>query len=493
MDRWTDADYVVAEQAYALRYLLKRASHTLQGKRYHYAELAHMADEALLAAYGERVAQVEYEDIRELTMRMLHGEKDILWPGRVKRFAQSSGTSGGKSKYIPLTDEGLRMNHFAGASDAVAAYLRNNPSSRLFSGKALILGGSFANELGSELPAGVRAGDLSATLIDRAPFYVQMMRAPSRKVALMSHWEEKLPLLINEVMKENITSLSGVPSWFLILLRRLMQRAGVDNLHELWPGLEVFFHGGISFAPYREEYRSFTQQDKMHFVETYNASEGFFAAQTNPDISGMQLLPDRGIYYEFAPMLPGGEYGAPVPLSQVKEGQVYSMIVSTPCGLWRYALGDTVKFVSTRPYTIIIAGRTHSFINAFGEELMEHNAEHAISAACLRTGSAVSNYTAGPVYAHDGKKGHHKWLIEFAKRPASVEEFARILDEELQNVNSDYQAKRAGSIFLDPPEIVLKKQGYFDAWLAAQGNGKLGGQRKIPRLCPTAESLARFN
>lgn len=493
MDAWSNPDRCRDLQLSQLRRLLRSAENTETGRKFDFAALSKTPDSRLTEAYAESLPVSEYEDIRPLTLRMVRGEKSLLWPGACTSFAQSSGTSGGKSKYIPITDTSLKVNHFAGASDAVACYLRLNPSSRLFSGKALILGGSFANELNpSEVPPGVRVGDLSATLIDKAPWIAAHMRTPSRELALMADWEQKLPLMVSTVAREPVTSLSGVPSWFLILLRRVMAEKGVENLHEVWPGLEVFFHGGISFAPYRAEYESFTDSSRMHFLETYNASEGFFAVQRDPQDPCMTLLLDRGVYFEFSPMQPDGSWGAPLPLSAIEPGHTYSLIISAPNGLWRYAIGDTVKFDAVAPPRFRIAGRTKSFINAFGEELMEHNAEAAMARTCRETGAQVSDYTAGPVYAASGNRGRHRWLVEFTRRPADLQAFADLLDRNLQKENSDYQAKRAGSIFLDPLELVPVPAGHFARWLATHGNGKLGGQRKIPRLCPTADRLASF-
>lgn len=472
-------------QAAQLRSLLRAAAATDIGRRYDFRAMASLPDARMRRAFADTLPVCEYEDIRPKVERMLRGEKDLLWPGACRWYAQSSGTSGGKSKFIPITDTSLKINHIAGASDAVAAYFHSNPATRMFSGKGLILGGSFANEIDFALPAGTRVGDLSATLIHRTPALADLFRIPRRSIALMEHWEEKLPAIIRAAGRANVTNLSGVPSWFLVLLRRLMEERGTDCLHDIWPNLEVFFHGGISFRPYREQYRAFTDPAKMHFVETYNASEGFFAVQTDQASAAMQLLPDRGVYFEFAPMLPGGGWGDPVGMEEVSEGNTYALIISSCNGLWRYSLGDTVRTEAGGAGRITIAGRTKSYINAFGEELMEHNADTAIARACEATGAAVANYSAAPVYAEGGKRGRHRWLVEWSVPPADTEAFAEVLDRELQAVNSDYQAKRAGGIFLDRPELLTAPAGLFDRWLATHGNGKLGGQRKVPRLSPT--------
>ena len=482
MDSWADSSEHT--QAAQLRGLLAMAARTECGSRFDFKGLSTISsDGELIRRYAERLPVTAYEDIRPDVMRMLRGERDILWPGRCRNFAQSSGTSGGKSKYIPITRRALARNHYAGASDAVAAYLRLVPGSRLFSGKALILGGSFANELPKDLVApGTQVGDLSATLIEKVNPLVNLFRIPSKKVALMADWKEKLPAIIAVARKSYVTNLSGVPSWFLVLLRKLMEECATDNLNDIWPGLEVFFHGGISFRPYRRQYESFTDPERMHFLENYNASEGFFAVQTDFSSDAMTLLIDRDVYYEFAPMRPDGSFGDPVDISSVEVGKVYSLIITTSSGLWRYDIGDTVQICSRAPLTLRIAGRTKSFINAFGEELMQHNADDAIAKACRLTNASIADYHAAPLYAEGGRRGRHQWLIEWIRVPDSIERFATLLDEALREVNSDYQAKREGDIFLAPLHLITARKGLFDDWLASSGNRKLGGQRKIPRL-----------
>lgn len=419
-----------------------------------------------------------YPQIRELVMRMVGGEADVLWPGVTKRYAQSSGTSDGKSKYIPITDDSLRHNHYDGGAQVVAQYLRLYPDSRLFSGKSFILGGSYANEL--SLPPGVRVGDLSATLIDCINPLAERVRVPSKSVALMPDWASKLPALIEASLHENITNISGVPSWFLTVLKGVMAKAGVDCIHDVWPNLEVFFHGGISMLPYREQYAHITRPG-MRYLESYNASEGFFAVQDTLESHAMLLLLDSGVFYEFIPLSQvDSDRPQLLPAWQVEEGEVYSLVITSCNGLWRYTPGDTVRVESVDPLRITIAGRTKSFINAFGEELMVENAEAAMTRVCREMDCEVANYTAAPVYASDNRRGRHEWLIEFVREPASTEAFAEALDRALQDVNSDYQAKRAHGIFLDPLTVVRGRRGVFDDWLAS--TGKLGGQRKVPRL-----------
>lgn len=422
----------------------------------------------------------DYEDFRDQIMMMVKGKADVLWPGVTRRFAQSSGTSGDKSKYIPVTDKSLQTNHYAGPRYAVAHYLRNYHQSRLFGGKAFILGGSFANEL--SLPPGVKVGDLSASLIDEMPPIAEKFRVPAKDVALMENWTEKLPALVEAALDEDITNISGVPSWFLTVLNNVIAKAGATTIHDVWPHLEVFFHGGISFAPYRQEYERITAPGKMRYVETYNASEGFFAVQDTVKSHAMLLLLDAGVFYEFIPLDQIDEQlPKAIPAWHVEEGAIYALVITACNGLWRYRIGDLVRIESVRPLRISVAGRTKSYINAFGEEVMVHNADAAIVMACKLAGCSVVDYTAGPVYAKEGAKGRHEWWIEWGKAPEDIDLFVRTLDKCLQAENSDYQAKRSGDIFLDEPIVHTAPAGLFDKWLAA--TGKLGGQRKVPRLC----------
>lgn len=417
---------------------------------------------------------VSYPDIRPLVMRMVEGERDILWPGVTRRFAQSSGTSDGKSKYIPVTRTSLSESHYRGGAHVVASYLSLYPESHMFAGKSFILGGSFANEL--SLPPGVKVGDLSANLIDRINPLANLVRIPSRRIALMADWEQKLPALVEASLSERVTNISGVPSWFLTVLKSVIDRAGATTIHDVWPDLEVFFHGGIAMGPYRDEYARITRPGAMRYINCYNASEGFFGVQDTRDNESMLLLLDAGTFYEFQP-LDGGE---PLPAWKVEEGKTYALIITSCNGLWRYAIGDTIRIESTDPLRITIAGRTRSFINAFGEELMVDNADAAIARVCHETGAAVADYTAAPVYAEGKHRGRHEWLIEFEREPASIEDFAIRLDRALRDLNSDYDAKRSHDIFLDPLTIVKGRRGVFNSWLAT--TGKLGGQRKVPRL-----------
>ena len=467
-------DHADAVQQGELVKLVETAALTQLGRKYDFSTIRTYRD------FASRVPLHRYEDLRAMIMRMVDGEAGVLWPGRTLNFAQSSGTSDGRSKYIPITHEALRRNHYQGATDVVAHYLNLNPASRLFAGKAFILGGSFANEL--RLKPGVRVGDLSATLIDNINPLANLLRVPSKQIALMPDWHEKLPALVEASIGENITNLSGVPSWFLTVLKRVLERTGKSCIHQVWPELEVFFHGGIAFAPYRAQYEAICDMSRMHFLDTYNASEGFFAVQTDWDDTAMMLLLDIGVFYEFLPIEQTDSPEPDVlPIWEVQPGRTYELIITACNGLWRYRIGDTVTVTQLNPVKIKIAGRTKAFINAFGEEVMVHNTDEAITAAAHETGAQVMNYTVAPVYADNRQSGHHQWLVEFAVAPADAKQFITLVDKHLQQANSDYQAKRAGSIFLAPPTLVVAETGLFDRWLGA--TGKLGGQRKVPRLC----------
>lgn len=437
-------------------------------------------------------APVAYPELRPYVMRMVEGERDVLWPGLTRNFAQSSGTSDGKSKYIPVTRESFSRSHYRGGGDVVAHYLSLYPDSRIFSGKSFILGGSFANEL--TLPPHVKVGDLSANLIDNINPVANLFRVPSRSIALMQDWAEKLPALVKASAGENITNISGVPSWFMTVLKEVIRSRGADTIHDVWPNLEVFFHGGISMAPYREQYSHITAP-RMRYLECYNASEGFFALQNRIDDPSLLLLLDCGTFFEFIPV-EDADSDRPeiIPAWEVEEGKVYAMIISSCNGLWRYPIGDTVRIESADPLKITISGRTKSYINAFGEELMVQNAEAALSKVCRRLNCEIANYTAAPVYASDHSRGRHEWLIEFNREPESLEEFADCLDRALQQENSDYEAKRSHGIFLDRLTVVKGCPGVFDRWLAS--TGKLGGQRKVPRLSNSRhpiDEILKFN
>lgn len=433
-----------------------------------------------------------YEDLKHFIDRMRQGEADVLWPGRVRWYAKSSGTTNDKSKFIPVSKDGLKDTHYAGGRDAVTWYLANNPESRIFDGKALILGGSHAPNYNVK---GSLVGDLSAILIENINPLVNLVRVPRKQTALLSDFEIKRDRIAREAIKENVTNLSGVPSWMLSVMNRVLEITGKENLAEVWPNLEMFFHGGVAFTPYREQYKRLVPSDKMRYMETYNASEGFFGIQNDPSDLSMSLMLDYGVFYEFIPMDEIESANPKVlPLWGVETGKNYAIIISTSSGLWRYMIGDTVRFTSTNPYKFVITGRTKFFINAFGEELIVDNAEVGLAEACRRTGAQVLEYTAAPVFMDGDGKCRHQWLVEFAKEPEDLKMFANVLDETLQQINSDYEAKRYKDITLQPLELVVARKGLFHDWLASKG--KLGGQHKVPRLSNNRnhiEEMLQFN
>lgn len=452
--------------------LLQRAADTEWGQRYKYASI-HSYEE-----FATTVPVNTYEELKGYIDRMRHGERNVLWPGQVKWYAKSSGTTNDKSKFIPVSQAGLHDTHYQGGTDAVALYLHNNPLSRLFDGKALILGGSHAPNYNV---ANSLVGDLSAILIENINPLVNLVRIPPKKIALLSDFEEKRDRIAEIAIKKDVTNLSGVPSWMMAVITRVLELSGKQYLDEVWPNLEVFFHGGVAFTPYREQYHNLIRSPRMHYMETYNASEGFFGLQNDPLDLSMLLMIDYGVFFEFIPLDEVDKENPTVlPLWAVEKDKNYAIVISTTCGLWRYQIGDTVKFTSTNPYKFIISGRTKSFINAFGEELIVDNAEKGLHEACRQTGAVVNEYTAAPVFMNNEGKCRHQWVIEFEKAPADMALFTRLLDEALQRINSDYEAKRYKDITLQQLEIIPARKGLFNDWLKSKG--KLGGQHKVPRL-----------
>ena len=467
-----------AIQAKVFKRLIKDAANTEWGLEYSYKDIKSYQD-------YQRVPLQTYEEIKPYVERMRRGEKNVLWPGEVIWFAKSSGTTNDKSKFIPVSKEGLHDIHYAGGMDAVALYLQQNPDSRFFSGKGLILGGSHASNYNLKRSL---VGDLSAILIENVNPLVNLIRVPEKKIALLSDFEEKVEKIARSTMNKNVTNLSGVPSWMLAVVRHIMEIKGTDNLAEVWPNLEVFFHGGVAFTPYREQYKQIIRSDKMHYMETYNASEGFFGLQNDFDDPAMMLMIDYGVFYEFIPMEEiENENPHIIPLADVELNKNYAMVISTSCGLWRYMIGDTVKFTSKYPYKFVITGRTKHFINAFGEELMVDNAEQGLAKACAATGAQITDYSAAPVFMDANAKCRHQWLIEFAVKPDSLEKFSKVLDTSLQEINSDYEAKRHKNLTLQPLEIIVARPNLFHDWLKEKG--KLGGQHKVPRLSNTREYI----
>ena len=465
-------------QTEQLRHILGRAARTAFGRRYR------LTRQTSYSSYSSDVPIVDYEGVKGDIERMTLGERDVLVPGACQWFAKSSGTTSDRSKYIPAPYLHLKDCHYRGGGDALWLYLRNYPDSRFFSTKGLVLGGSH-----SPLPLSggkTFTGDLSAILVEHMPLLGELLRVPSRETLLMSEWTAKMQAIVREVTKARVGSLSGVPSWMLVLLKEVLQATGRDSISEVWPDLEVFFHGGISFTPYRNTYAELIPSERMRYEETYNASEGFFAIQDDPAEAGMLLMLDYGVFYEFIPLdeLPSScDYSGcrALHLEEVELGKDYALVISTLGGLYRYILGDTVRFTSLRPYRIVITGRTKHFINAFGEEVMVANTDAALSEACRRDGRArVSEYTAAPRFYLDEGKGRHEWLIEFEEPPHDLNTFTSNLDAALRALNSDYDAKRYEDMTLRPLSVEVAPSGLFHRWLESEG--KLGGQHKVPRL-----------
>ena len=471
IERYTD--HAEDIQRGVLRRLVNAAEHTAYGKAFQFDKIR------LYENFAQRVPLNDYDSLKPYIERMRHGEPDVLWKGHVHWFAKSSGTTHDKSKFIPVSPRGLKHIHYKGGTDSVAIYLhRHNPESRLFEGKALILGGSHQPD--ANLPQSL-AGDLSAILLENTSSFVNHFRVPSKPTALLSDFEQKRLKIAEETVGQNVTNLSGVPSWMMGVIRTVLEKTGASTLDEVWPNLEVFFHGGVAFTPYREQYRRIIPSERMHYVETYNASEGFFGIQDLPDNPGLLLMLDYDVFYEFIPVEEVGKAQPRIiPLWEMEPHRNYAMVITTSCGLWRYQIGDTVRFDSVRPYRFRISGRTKCFINAFGEELMVDNAEQGLDRACRLTGAEVEEYTAAPVFMDSEGHCRHQWVVEFRKQPASVEAFADALDAALKELNSDYEAKRYKDLTLQRPEIVVARQGLFNDWLKSRG--KLGGQHKVPRL-----------
>lgn len=462
-----------------LNYLISKGKQTEYGRNHLMGAVDNYED------FRDRLPICTYEDLKSDIDRMRHGDEDVLWPGQTRWYAKSSGTTNDKSKFIPISPEGLKNIHYKGGADVVALYLRNHPDSRIFDGKSLILGGRHSPNYDQN---GSLVGDLSAILIENINPIVNFFRVPKKKTALLSDFEVKRDRIAKECMGKNVTNISGVPSWMLSVLVRILELSGKRHLEEVWPNLEVFFHGGITFTPYRNQYESLITSANMRYMETYNASEGFFGIQDDPSDKSMLLMLDYDVFYEFIPLEDiGSDNPHIVPLEAVELERNYAMVITTSCGLWRYMIGDTVKFTSKKPYKFLITGRTKYFINAFGEELIMDNAEKALAYACERSGAQISEYTAAPIYMDMHAKCRHQWLIEFTKDPDSMDYFARLLDQKLQQINSDYEAKRSHDVTLQHLEVVKARQNLFNDWLKSKQ--KLGGQHKVPRLSNSRKNM----
>jgi hypothetical protein len=469
IENWSN--HPVAVQREVLQELVTAAQYTEFGRKYNFSKLF------TLKEFKKNVPIHEYDDIKPYIMRMMTGEENILWNTPVTWFAKSSGTTSDKSKFIPISEESLRENHYQASKDLLSNYYKNFPSSDLLTGKGLVVGGSHQI---SKVNEEIQYGDLSAVLMQNSPFWGQWIRTPELSVALLDEWEDKIEKLAQVTANENVTSLAGVPTWTLLLLKRILEIKGKTTIKEVWPNLELYINGGVSFVPYKEQFDKIFGE-KINYLEIYNASEGFVAAQVNPDDDGMLLFTEHGIFYEFMPV---EEYGNENPrtfgLKNVITGKNYALVMSTTGGLWRYLIGDTIQFTNLNPYKIKITGRLKHYMNAFGEEVIVDNSDKAIAHAAEKTNAVVNDYTAAPVYFSENSNGAHEWLIEFEKEPDDFNNFIIELDDCLKNVNSDYEAKRHKNIALRLPIVHKLPKGTFTEWL--RGKGKLGGQHKVPRL-----------
>lgn len=464
--------YPVEVQNDLLMDLIKIAKNTEWGKRYEFKSIKSYQD------FKERVPLQDYESLQQDILRIKQGEQNILWPTEIKWFAKSSGTVTGKSKFIPISKESLIDCHYKGGKDLLAIYHHNHPESKLILGKTLVVGGS--SEINS-FGKNSYYGDLSAIIMKNFPFWVEQRRVPDLSVALMAEWEDKIEKMAKLTAQEDVSNISGVPSWTLILLQKIIEITNAKNISEVWPNLELYMHGGVNFSPYKNQFDDLLERKSINYYENYNASEGFFGLQDQSQSDEMLLMLDYGIFYEFIPM---DEIENTTPkticLEDVELNTNYAVVISTNTGLWRYQIGDTIKFTSINPYRIQVTGRTKHFINAFGEELIIDNAEKALKIACDKTNSKIKDYTVAPVYLKEGKSGKHQWLIEFDTQPESLDYFTEVLDNALKNLNSDYEAKRYHNLILDLPEIISLPKNTFYQWM--KNNNKLGGQHKVPRL-----------
>lgn len=455
------------------RKLITAAKNTEWGKKFDYASIQKPEQ------FRERVPLQDYDSLKPYIQRIRRGEQNILWNTEIKWFAKSSGTTSDKSKFIPVSREALEECHFKGGKDMIAIHCANHPDTHLFTGKNLALGGSHKTDLYGSYES--YHGDVSAIIMRNLPLWAEFFRAPELSIALLENFEEKTEQIAMSVVRETITSIAGVPSWMLIMLKKILQVAGKKTIKEVWPELEVYFHGGVNFSPYKENFRKILGTDKITYLELYNASEGFFGIQDQKDSDEMLLMLDYGIFYEFIPFEDTeSKCEKTISLSEVQAGKNYALVISSNAGLWRYQLGDTIKFTSVNPYRFKITGRTKHFINAFGEEVMIENAENALQIACKKTSSSVKEYTVAPLFMETDKSGAHEWLIEFEKEPEDLNYFCEVLDNALKSLNSDYEAKRFNNYTLCAPVIRPLKSGTFYEWMKQRE--KLGGQHKVPRL-----------
>lgn len=453
--------------------LIKKAKNTEWGQKHHYSTISNYSD------FQNQVPLQDYNTLKPYIDRMINGEKNILWSTDIQWFAKSSGTTSDRSKFIPVSKESVDECHFKGGKDLLALYYQHHHEARLYKGKHLIIGGSVEINNISE---NTFSGDLSAIIVKSLPWWAERRRTPSKDIAMMHEWEAKIDKMAHSTIHEDVCILAGVPSWTLVLLRRILEITGKTNIKDIWPNLELYMHGGVNFEPYRQQFLEIFKGCNVNFVETYNASEGFFGIQDQLNSNELLLMLDYGIFYEFIPMSDFIETESKnvISLNNVEIGVNYAVVISTNGGLWRYILGDTIKFTSTLPYRFQITGRTKSFINTFGEEVIVDNTEKAIAEACKQTNANVKDYTVAPKYMENQKKGAHEWLIEFDKTPVDIEEFSVFLDKYLRSINSDYDAKRYKGMILEKPIIHIAPSHFFENWL--KDKQKLGGQNKISRL-----------
>ena len=477
-ERRKDIDYFLNHpndaQSRIFHYLIRKAKNTEWGLKYDYSSISNVK------TFKERLPIQDYDDIKPTIDRILKGEQNIIWDSPIRWLAKSSGTTSDKSKFIPVSKESLEDNHYRGGKDIMAVFSEHFPDAQLYSdnGKGLIIGGSHQI---SQFSEDVSFGDLSAVLLQNLPMIARYFRAPSLPVALMDEWELKLDMMARETMKDNITFLAGVPSWTIVLFKKILELTGAENMREVWPNLEMYMHGGVNFGPYVDQFKQYLPDNKTAYFQTYNASEGFFSFQDEIGANDMALCLNHGIYFEFMPLSQvDNEYPNTLELHEVELGVNYALIISTNAGLWRYKLGDTVKFTSTYPYRIQVTGRVKHFINAFGEELIIENAVEALTRASAKTGAKIREYTAAPIFFDGAEAGGHEWLIEFEHAPKDLEQFTKFLDQELKAVNSDYEAKRYNDYNMKMPVVNVAPQDLFYNWLKSKG--KLGGQHKVPRL-----------
>ncbi len=465
------ANPIVTQQK-ILRSLLNKAQSTNFGKKYDFSDIS------TIKTFQNRFPIQDYNSLQPYIQQILKGNQNVLWPTPIQWFAKSSGTTSDRSKLIPVSREAMQTCHYRAAAEVLALYLHNKPDNQLFTGKGLIMGGSHSI---AKVNSKARFGDLSAVLMQNMPWLGWLFRTPKLSIAIMDNWEEKLERMAQAVIPQNITHIAGVPTWTLLLIQRIFELTGKNHLLEVWPNLELYLHGGVSFTPYVEQFAQLIPSKKMHYVQNYNASEGYFAIQDRLQADDMLLLTDHGIFYEFIPVEHlHNDNPKVLTLENVELYQNYALVITTNAGLWRYKIGDTIQFTSLAPYRIQVTGRTKHFINAFGEEVIIDNADKAIAQACADTGAKVREYMAAPVYFSTANNGAHEWLIEFEQPPQDLQQFTHQLDAHLQQLNSDYEAKRFNDLAMRLPIVQVVPKNTFYKWLKSKG--KLGGQHKIPRL-----------